>query len=92
MEINGQNVILWYFGIVNLAAIIVYGWDKLCAKLHRWRVPEMTLLTIAAVGGSVGAMLAMQVFRHKTRHLKFKFGVPIIFILQIALIIALLKL
>ena len=88
MEVNGQNAILCYFCIVNLAALLIYGWDKLCAKMNRWRVPEVVLLAFAAIGGSLGAMIAMQIFRHKTQHLKFKFGVPIIFILQIALLAA----
>ena len=73
-----------YCGIINLVAIAIYGWDKLCAKRHGWRVPEITLLSIAVVGGSIGAMIAMQLFRHKTLHLKFKYGVPFILLLQMA--------
>lgn len=84
MEIQGHNVAAWYFAIINIVAIAVYGWDKLCAIRKWWRVPEMTLLAIAFFGGSVGAILAMRLFRHKTLHLKFKYGVPFIFILQVA--------
>ena len=73
-----------YFAAVNLVALIIYGWDKFCAKRHRWRVPEATLLMLAVIGGSIGAMAAMWLFRHKTLHLKFKYGVPFIFLLQIA--------
>lgn len=65
-------------------AIAAYGWDKLCAIRKWWRVPELTLLGIAAIGGSVGALVAMKLFHHKTLHLKFKYGVPLILLLQVA--------
>ena len=70
--------------IINLSTFAVYGWDKLCAKRGMWRVPERILLLLALLGGSVGALAAMAIFRHKTRHLKFRYGVPLILILQIA--------
>ena len=84
MESQAHTFYTIYFVAVNLVTLLVYGWDKLCAKKHRWRVPEVTLLALAVVGGSIGAMAAMRIFRHKTLHLKFKYGVPLIFILQIA--------
>lgn len=80
-----NGFLIWYFGIINVIAIAVYGWDKLCAIQHKWRVPEKTLLAIAIIGGSFGALLAMSLFHHKTLHLKFKYGVPVILLLQIAL-------
>ena len=83
MEIQGHNIVIWYLVIINIAAVVVYGWDKLCAIRKRWRVPEMTLLVVALLGGSIGAIAAMQVFRHKTLHLKFKYGLPFILALQI---------
>ena len=73
-----------YLLVINLATLGIYGWDKLCAKLHRWRVPEIILLLLALLGGSVGAMTAMAFFRHKTLHLKFRYGVPLILIVQVA--------
>lgn len=79
-NLNGVTVFL---GIMNLVTFIVYGIDKLLAKMHCWRIPEFFLLLLAALGGSVGAYLAMQSFRHKTLHLKFKLGVPLIFLVQI---------
>ena len=69
----------------NVVTFCVYGIDKWKARHHRWRISEAPLLVLAAVGGSVGALLGMQVFRHKTQHLKFKYGVPAILLLQIAL-------
>ena len=80
-----NDFLIWYLGIINVIAIAVYGWDKLCAIQDRWRVPEKTLLAIAVIGGSLGALFAMSLFHHKTLHLKFKYGVPVILLLQIAL-------
>ncbi|ORU00089.1 hypothetical protein D081_1183 [Anaerovibrio sp. JC8] len=69
--------------IINIIAVAVYGWDKMCAIRHKWRVPEKTLLAIAVIGGSLGALFAMSLFHHKTLHLKFKYGVPVIMLLQV---------
>jgi len=74
-----------YLLIVNIFTFIVYGVDKLKAKEHWWRVSEATLLFLAVVGGSVGAWIGMKVWHHKTKHKKFKYGVPIILFLQVAL-------
>ena len=76
-----------YLIVVNISAIAVYGWDKLSAKQGWQRVPEKILLLLALLGGSVGAMAAMTFFRHKTRLLKFIYGVPMIFVLQIAALV-----
>ena len=76
-----------YLLVVNISAIAVYGWDKLSAKQGWQRVPEKILLLLALLGGSIGAMAAMTFFRHKTRHLKFIYGVPMIFVLQIAALV-----
>lgn len=69
---------------VNAAAFFLYGLDKWKAVYGRRRIREMTLLLIAAAGGSAGAFLAMRFFRHKTRHAVFQFGVPVLFLLQAA--------
>lgn len=68
---------------VNAVAFIVYGIDKYRARNAKWRISEATLLMLAVVGGSVGAWLGMKVWRHKTRHRKFRYGVPAILLLQI---------
>ena len=65
MDINYHEIIGWYLVIVNVLAILFFGWDKLCAKKDRWRVPELRLMLLALIGGSVGALLAMKMFRHK---------------------------
>lgn len=71
--------------LINLITFVVYGYDKFCARRGAWRVPEIRLLGLAALGGSAGALLAMFLFRHKTKHLKFTIGVPVILGLQIFL-------
>ena len=69
--------------VVNAVAFIVYGIDKCRARNAKWRIPEATLLMLAVVGGSVGAWLGMKSWHHKTRHRKFRYGVPAILLLQI---------
>lgn len=69
--------------VVNAVAFIVYGIDKYRARNAKWRIPEATLLMLAVVGGSVGARLGMKAWHHKTRHMKFRYGVPVILLLQI---------
>jgi uncharacterized membrane protein YsdA (DUF1294 family) len=80
-----MTLLLIYLVVVNVATFVVYGIDKLKARRGKWRVPEATLLTLAAVGGSIGAWCGMRVWRHKTLHAKFRYGVPAIIIAQIAL-------
>lgn len=71
--------------IINVLTFIVYGIDKLKAKYKKWRIPESTLLWLAVLGGSVGALAGMKVWHHKTLHEKFIYGVPAILILQLLL-------
>ena len=80
-----NNIISCYILGINVIAFIVYGIDKLKAKRGKWRIPESTLLLLAAIGGSVGAWLGMKVWHHKTMHKKFQYGVPLLLILQLAL-------
>lgn len=60
--------------------------DKQKAKNHRWRISENTLMFISILGGSIGSIIGMQLFRHKTKHVKFKLGLPLILIIQILLL------
>ena len=82
-----HEIFYWYLAIINVLVLVVYGGDKLFDKLDSWRVPEKVLLLLALLGGSIGALLAMQIFRHKTRHLKFRYGVPMILLLQVAALV-----
>lgn len=75
---------LTYLAAVNGVALVVCGWDKFCAIRHRWRVPERTLLLLAALGGSVGMLAGMILFHHKVSKKKFILGVPLILALQVA--------
>ena len=83
--------VLLILAAVNLLAFALYGVDKVKAKKGAWRIPEATLLLVAFLGGSVGALLGMEVFRHTTRHLKFRILVPLFLILHIALAVYMVK-
>ena len=76
-----------YLAIINAAAFLLMLIDKQKARKNKWRIPEATLIMSAVLGGSVGALLGMYTFRHKTKHLKFTLGVPFILVLQIFLAI-----
>lgn len=78
-----------YLLIINALSFLLMLADKRKAKRKVWRIPEATLMGTAAVGGSLGALLGMYTFRHKTRHKKFTIGVPALLILHIAGLIAL---
>ena len=73
-----------YLVVINLLTFAVYGIDKRRARRGQWRVPERTLFLLAILGGSVGALAGMYGFRHKTRHWYFRFGIPAILLVQIA--------
>lgn len=70
---------------INVLTFLIYGLDKYKAKRAKWRISERTLLSMALVGGSIGAWLGMKVWHHKTIHKKFKYGIPAILSLQIVL-------
>ena len=80
------DVAFWgYLILMNLIAFALYGIDKRRAKQGAWRISEYTLLLVALLGGSLGALLGMRYFLHKTRHRKFRYGVPLILLLQLGL-------
>ena len=79
-----------YLLAVNIATFLLYGIDKYKAKKNQRRISEATLLTMAAIGGSIGAWAGMQLWHHKTMHKKFKYGIPLIIIMQVALAVYLL--
>ena len=84
-------LLLQYLIAINTITFLFFGLDKLKAKKCKWRIPEMTLILLAIAGGSIGAWLGVKVWHHKTMHKKFKYGIPLILILQIALCIYLLE-
>lgn len=81
------KIILAYLLVINLVGFIIMLIDKQRAIHKEWRIPENTLIGISIIGGSIGMLLGMSAFRHKTKHIKFKFGVPFILFIQIGLII-----
>lgn len=81
-----NSIFLIYILFINVIAFAMYGLDKRKAQRHVWRTPEATLIGIAAIGGSVGALCGMNFFHHKTKHLKFRISIPLILIIHIALL------
>lgn len=81
------ELILIYLLIVNAAGFLSMLVDKQKAKKNFWRIPERTLLLIAALGGSIGSLVGMYTFRHKTKHLKFTLGIPLILAIQAAAVL-----
>lgn len=80
------NTLLYYLIVINILTFVVYGVDKWKAKQGSWRISEAALLILAVIGGSIGALLGMRVWHHKTMHLKFKYGLPLILLAQIVLL------
>ena len=81
-----HSYLAYYLLAINAVTFIVYGIDKYKAKKAKWRISEATLLLLAVLGGSIGAWIGMKVWHHKTMHKKFKYGIPAILLIQIALI------
>ena len=80
-----HRYLAYYLLGFNAVTFIVYGIDKYKAKKAKWRISEATLLLLAILGGSIGAWMGMKVWHHKTMHKKFKYGIPAILLIQIAL-------
>ena len=81
------HIVLIYLAVINVVTFFMYGIDKWKAKKSKWRIRESALLGLDVLGGSIGAWLGMKVWHHKTQHKKFKYGVPAIIIIQLALIV-----
>ena len=77
-------VFIAYIAVINIIGFAIMGVDKKKAIRGAWRISEASLFMSALIGGSLGCILGMQFFRHKTRHPKFQIGMPVILILQIA--------
>ena len=82
-----MKILLIYLIIINIIAVIVTVHDKSAAKKHRWRVKERTLMLISALGGSPGMYIMMLLIRHKTQKPKFMVGIPVIFFVELAILI-----
>ena len=80
-----MDIIFIYIVVINAVAFLLMLIDKYKAKKNLWRIPEATLMGVAAIGGSLGAILGMRLVRHKTKHLKFSLGLPVLLALHILL-------
>ena len=80
-----MNYFLYYLLLINAAGLALMLSDKMRAQKNKWRIRESVLLGTAAIGGSIGTWLGMKMFRHKTRHVKFSIGLPVIITLQLLL-------
>lgn len=85
------TILLIYFTAMNVTGLCLMGLDKYKAKKHAWRIPESTLFIIAIIGGSIGCIIGMYAFRHKTRHRSFVYGMPAILLVQLAIFMAVLN-
>lgn len=86
---NSFDIIILYAVAVNVVSFIMMGVDKRRAIKRAWRIPESTLFVLAIIGGSIGSIIGMHLFHHKTRHWYFLYGMPVILALQVILILAL---
>ena len=82
-----EKILLVYLLLVNAAGFLLMLVDKYKAKRNLWRIPEATLMGVAAIGGSIGAIAGMKICRHKTKHAKFYIGLPVILTLQVVAVI-----
>jgi len=89
-ELNLLHIVFIYLVSINVVTFFMYGIDKWKAKKSKWRIRETALLGLAVLGGSIGAWLGMKVWHHKTQHKKFRYGVPVIIIIQLSIIVYLL--
>ncbi|MDE6213369.1 MAG: DUF1294 domain-containing protein [Lachnospiraceae bacterium] len=87
---NSFDIIILYVVAVNVVSFLMMGIDKRKAVKRAFRIPESTLFVMAIIGGSIGSIAGMHLFRHKTRHWYFLYGMPVILALQIILILAVL--
>lgn len=86
-DISNIKILLFYLIIINIIGLALFGLDKWRAKSGGWRVRERDLFLVAIVGGSLGGLLGMYLFRHKTQHMIFKLGFPLIILLQLGLLV-----
>lgn len=81
-----ENILFYYLLLINIISFIIIYINKQKAIKHKWRIKESTLFLVSIMGGSLGTLIGMYTFHHKTKHIKFTLGIPFIFIIQILLI------
>ena len=88
---DGMKLFAIYLAVMNVIGVAVMWLDKKRARLHRWRIPEKVLFGVSLLGGSAGTWAGMYLFRHKTKHWYFKYGMPAILVVQVLLFALLFK-
>ena len=83
-----MKILFTYLAIINAVSFLLMLIDKVKAKKKMWRIPERVLLGVSAVGGSLGGLLGMRLFRHKTKHAQFYIGIPVMLVIHIVALIA----
>ena len=86
-----MRALIIYLIAINILTFLIFGIDKRKARKGKWRIPEATLIGLAVAGGSIGALLGMYLFRHKTQHKKFTLGIPAIILVQAVIVYFFLK-
>ena len=86
-DINILHIGLIYLVLINVITFLLFGVDKQKSRRNKWRIPETTLIGLAVIGGSIGAWSGMKAWHHKTLHNKFRFGIPLILMMQIVTIV-----
>lgn len=81
-----MKYLLVYLTIINAASLLLMLIDKIKAKQHLWRIPEKVLLGVSFIGGSLGGLIGMYLFRHKTKHIRFFIGIPLMLIGHVVLL------
>lgn len=82
-----MKYLLVYLIIINALTLLFMLVDKVKAKRNLWRIPERTLLSLCALGGSLGGLLGMKLFRHKTLHLRFSIGIPVMLAVHVVILV-----
>lgn len=81
-----MKILMIYLVAVNIIGIAMMGIDKRKSRRHEWRISEKSIFIVAAIGGGLGVLLGMSVFHHKTKHLKFTLGIPVLILCNIAML------
>ena len=85
---DATKILIAYVVVIHVVTFLTFWADKDFSKRRMWRIPEKSLLCLSALGGSLGALAAMKLFRHKTKHRRFRRGVPLMFLAHVLLILA----
>lgn len=80
-----SKYVVLYFIIINLSSLGIMYIDKRKSRRHKWRIPESVLISFALFGGAIGTLVAMELYRHKTKHNKFKLGIPVLVVVNLIL-------